>query len=311
MSRLNLNSSFLRAVLIVALAIPFTGACVSLVDFWGSILGYSPILDIPSRPVASLTGTSFLQKTRRMSVEEREEAIFEELSSGNVPNHLRRWIAVPVSGVSRDGVSHAGEIYVLPDYLSIGSDEDFVRIPMTPLTAQRVADKWGGLMVTRRVSDIIYANAEVKARPHPMPPGPWMTTSDYYLKHAGVLRRQLAEDMTGRLIAGHKKDVVISNLLFWHPRKVAIYGWHQPNGRAIQPLSIVHPNWYADYSHGIRLMRRHMMVDGQVRQVADILKDPLLSVLLSDEGPFRLTRQPDGNINVGWNASPKKARASL
>ena len=39
-----------------------------------------------------------------------------------------------------------------------------------------------------------------------------------------------------------------------------------------------------DYSHGIRLVRNQMLVNGQVLSVAAVLADANLCVLLSDEG---------------------------
>ncbi len=88
----------------------------------------------------------------------------------------------------------------------------------------------------------------------------------------------------GPLVGGIKKDVVITPLLASNPGKVAIYGWHQLNGQPIQPLYLGHGVSYVDYSHGIRLVRGQMLVNGQVRSVADVLADPDLCVLLSDEG---------------------------
>ena len=67
---------------------------------------------------------------------------------------------------------------------------------------------------------------------------------------------------------------------------MAIYGWHHPDGKPIQPLYVGHVDWYVDYSHGIRLISRRMMVDGRPMQVADVLRDKELSPLLSNEGPI-------------------------
>ncbi|WP_204310148.1 hypothetical protein, partial [Enterobacter cloacae] len=52
------------------------------------------------------------------------------------------------------------------------------------------------------------------------------------------------------LIAGIKKDVVITDLLTRSskPNRVAIFGWHKPDGIPIQPLYTGHVNWYVDYS---------------------------------------------------------------
>lgn len=92
------------------------------------------------------------------------------------------------------------------------------------------------------------------------------------------------------LIAGHKKDVVVSKRLVQRPDRVAIYGWHRPDGRPIQPLSLVHEASYADYSHGIRWIHGTMFVDGVERPFADVARDPELAALVSDEGPLGAVR---------------------
>jgi hypothetical protein len=94
----------------------------------------------------------------------------------------------------------------------------------------------------------------------------------------------------GALVAGGKKDVVITNRLLERRGRVAIYGWHHPDGRPVQPLSIVHTDRYVDYSHGIRLVRRAMTVDGRAADLAEVLQDPVLWPLVSGEGPLKVIR---------------------
>ena len=88
-----------------------------------------------------------------------------------------------------------------------------------------------------------------------------------------------------RTISGIKKDVVISDLLTRSVKqhRVAIYGWLQLNGKPIQPLYTGHVNWYADYSHGIRLVARKMKVNGEWMDYVDVMKHPVLRKLISDE----------------------------
>ena len=83
---------------------------------------------------------------------------------------------------------------------------------------------------------------------------------------------------------GHKKDVVLSATLPANPGKVAIYGWHRPDGQPIQPLSTVLRDSWVGYNHGIRLVDRGILVDGSARDLADVLRDPELAPLLSDDG---------------------------
>jgi hypothetical protein len=91
------------------------------------------------------------------------------------------------------------------------------------------------------------------------------------------------------LVAGHKKDVVISSKIYTNfatrvRKPVVIYGWHYPSGRPIQPLYNGHRESYVDYSHGIRLVSDKALVNGQAVSVSNLLTNPATAALLSDEG---------------------------
>ena len=58
------------------------------------------------------------------------------------------------------------------------------------------------------------------------------------------------------------------------------------DGIPIQPLYVGHVDWYVDYSHGIRLVKREMTMDGKRVDLEDVLKDPNLCGAVSDEGPI-------------------------
>ena len=90
----------------------------------------------------------------------------------------------------------------------------------------------------------------------------------------------------GVLLAGHKKDLVLANRLSANRGRVAIYGWHRGNGDPIQPLSTVHGEYYADYSHGIRLVSRTAYVDGRPVDLRGLLTDSVYAALLNSDGPL-------------------------
>lgn len=246
-------------------------------------------LNLPPRPEGSMTGRQFIEQTRNMSRSQREALILQEIQKGNVPDFARQMKEIQVN---HNG--HTGMLRVMPDYLAIGSDEDFVRIPMDAKTAQKIADQTGTTLPTTKMVDDIYRQADTRLNPQPLPPGAQMMSNDYYQRHNNMVEQQMAQRRArhGQLTAGHQKDVVISNRLTQHPDRVAIYGWHQPNGRPIQPLSTVHESTYADYSHGVRLVGGTMVVDGVERPVAEVLRDPALAGLVSNEGVIRDPRVP-------------------
>ncbi|MGV3524580.1 MAG: hypothetical protein ACO1RX_10155 [Candidatus Sericytochromatia bacterium] len=247
------------------------------------------VLPLPPRAATAPSGSQFWQQVQGLDFNAREAAIRSQILAGNVPDHLRHYREVPVSAQGPDGSTLQGSVKALPDYLAVGSNDDYVLVPMTPLTAQQIAAQTGTLLPTRKLVNTLYSQAEIKLAPRPKPPGAVMQSTRYYQEHDSTVQKQreAAGTRPGQLIAGHKKDVVITNLLDQKSNRVAIYGWHQPNGKPIQPLSTIHEDTYSDYSHGVRLIAPTMTVNGVERPVAEVLRDPVLSRLISDEGVIR------------------------
>ena len=80
--------------------------------------------------------------------------------------------------------------FVKPDYLSLGTDEDFFRAPMTPGTAQRIADNLDCVLPTSKMVDAIYSAAAIKLVPLPIPPSPAMTTVPIFALHNEMVRHK-------------------------------------------------------------------------------------------------------------------------
>jgi hypothetical protein len=166
--------------------------------------------------------------------------------------------------------------------MSIGGDDDFVRMPMTPATATQITSAMKCTLPTRKIVNEIYAQAKIKLEPKPLTENREAVRS--FVQHNQIIEEQRKGQTLGQLMAGHKKDIVISNRLKEKPNRVAIYGWHKPDGKPIQPLYIGHGDFYVDYSHGIRLIKNACVVDGKKTTIDQVLRDPELCELLSDEG---------------------------
>ena len=246
-------------------------------------------LPLPPRPGDAPKGGAFAARIAEMPLAVREREIRAEVTRGNVPDFWRRFAGVKVTRMA-GGRERTVAYAVSPDYLAVGADDDFFLAPLSPATAQDIADALGCTLPTRRMVDDIYAAAAVKLAPAPLPPDAAMTTAPVFARHSEIVRQQRAETLAahppGALVAGHKKDVVITPQLATATGKVAIYGWHRPDGRAIQPLHLGHTSSWVDYSHGVRLVRRDLTVDGAATTVAAVLADAALAELLSDEGPI-------------------------
>ncbi len=226
-----------------------------------------------------------------MKWNERDPIAEREILAGNIPPFLKKLVRIKTSILdSSSGKTITAEYWVTPDYLSIGNSNDWARIPLTPMTAQRIADSLNCFLPTRKMVNDIYQQATVKLEPVPL--YAFRDSSIIFWHHHLIIEGQ----RKGRegLIAGIKKDVVISDKLTRDPKKdrVAIYGWHKLDGKPIQPLYTGHVNWYVDYSHGIRLVSRKIKVDRKWMDYTEVMKDPVLRRLLCDEEACDVTSYP-------------------
>lgn len=249
-----------------------------------TIFNERPSLPLPARPKDADSGSQFAPRLEALTSVEREAAIRGEILRGNVPGYLRYLKPISVEAIGGDGKWHWGVYFVTADYLAVGSDDDFLRLPMTPQTAQAIATHCEAALVTVKVSNDVFEHAEQRLEPRPLTNEREKVRT--FVQHHQIIEAQRGERKPGLLISGIKKDVVVSNRLAERPERVAIFGWHQADGKPIQPLYVGHVDWYVDYSHGIRLMSRRMIVDGEEREVQGVLRDAAVCGLISDEGPI-------------------------
>ena len=251
----------------------------------GSLLFFSctgsKLLHLTERQSGAVGGNAFYKLIAAMKWNEREPLIQKEILSGNVPGFLRKMVPVHTSIRDSSGKKINCTYFVLPDYLSIGSDADFARVPMTPMSAQLIADSLHCFLPTRKMVNDIYTSARI--RPEPLPMFAFRDSPVSFYQHHLMIEGQ-RKGRSG-LIAGIKKDVVLTSKINSDPKpnRVAIYGWHKLDGTPIQPLYTGHVNWYVDYSHGIRLIYHLIVVDGKQLDYTTILRDPVLKALLCDE----------------------------
>jgi hypothetical protein len=243
---------------------------------------------IPARAVQARGASEFIASVAGLGDHERDAAIRSELLAGNLPQFLRQVLPTTLSARLRDGRNVQLTLCVLSDYLGLGSDSDFLLVPMGLDSALAVASRFGFMLPTRRIVDLIYRQAAVRLQPQPLPAGERMRSTAYLQQHDGLVEQQRAAlgAAPGELTAGHKKDLVLTEKLWQQPGRVAIYGWQRADGTPIQTLSTVHGARYADYSHGVRLVSQTLFVDGRPARLLDVLADAQLGPLLSDEGPL-------------------------
>jgi len=268
------------------------------------------LTSIPPRPTDGVTGSQFARQTEGWPEPERQRAALAELERGNVPRSLTELWPIELRYQPPAGDAITATIWVTPDYVALGRDDDFLYMPLAWPAATGVAERFGCVLPTRKMVDAIYRQAPVHLEPRPLPAGPQMRSNAYALRHQQLIDAQRAGVPLSELIAGHKKDVVLSNRLFALPDRVAIYGWHRLDGQPIQPLSTVHGARYADYSHGVRLVWNQVWIDGVPHSIYDVLADPALAPLLSDEGAIRDPRGLLDPVRASIAAAPTFAASA-
>ena len=241
----------------------------------GGVLAWI-VAAIAGRPATASALPAYVQPPRQPS----QPALSESDTSVVQPSETISRPLQPFVPVTFSEGGHTVTLNVAEDYL----------LPMPVLQAQRIADENFAILPTKKIVDKIHEAASLKLPFHAMDP-----------EHEGVsrgseemLRRFLAkidQDRAGRtgLASGQFKDYVISTTM--RPGKMVIYGGHYRDGSLVQSLSGPwHDIGYVDYSQGTRLVSRFLIIDDQTMSIEDVLRDPALHSLLSDEGIVRQTR---------------------
>ena len=261
------------------------------------------------------------------SVVAREQLVLEAVNAGLALPIIWRPLTTRIDG-------HTGTIYVATDTLRFGvpgpnadpSDWDWVRMAVTPDTAQRIADALGVLLSTDRIADLVHAQAEVRLTPHTQ--DPVTATTAAMLRHHAAIEAERA----GRegLLSTIGKEWILGPELFpatfpTHPlgQDGAInYGWHTVGpvtrdgpyqGRLgfilWQTRGFRHNRRHVDYSQWVpRFVHPRMLVDGAVVPTAEVMMSPELAGLVSYQGPllgvrYPLRPSPAANPSSTWRTA--------
>lgn len=203
-----------------------------------------------------------MQSLRSLNYTRRENIIYNKIISGEYCSFNWKEIALK-------NKNYELKINVLNDYLSIGDPDDYIRIPLSKVFAEEVCREFNCYLPTVKIVDEIWKQADIKLSPSPNG-APYdrthMASVDALLKNHHNIEVQLIDKDKSLLIAGHKKD-----LINYSGENVAIYGWHQLNGKVIQGLNKEHDKFYYDYSHGIRLIESECKLNGEDVNFGDVL----------------------------------------
>lgn len=267
--------------------------CITILSICIAFVANTAEIVFPNRSRNVCTVQEFVKANMNSDAYRRDSVVVAQISCGNVPDFLRRSVDITDTLPDVNGKLHIVTMRVAPDVIMIGNDTNYLRMPLLPATAQKIADMCDATLPTSRMSDLIHRHSVAKLKPIFTTPDSEMTTLARFVTHDSLINVQMREMgiCPGTFVAGQKKDIVITNYLDSIKGRVCIYGWHHKNGVPQQPLFTRHGDFYVDYSHGVRLVSKIVIVDGKPMPISSILRHPTLYTLLSDESaPMRVCR---------------------
>lgn len=145
-------------------------------------------------------------------------------SAGDLPNFLRTFVPVWVKEFVTIGgtpVRYQVIYYVMPDFLSVGNETNFIRIPLCASGGQKVAEHYGCLQPTgkmafqilKQTSNRMIRHDTQLIKYHHFDPNAreGAPSTPYFVRQNALIERDRLQSgfVLGRLTAGHKKEIVI------------------------------------------------------------------------------------------------------
>lgn len=215
----------------------------------------------------------------------REALILDAINKDHLPEFLKSFAEIKVH-LGSDTLQY----YVSKDYFSLGEDDDYLIMPVFVATIKPLLQRMDCSLPTVIMVKEIYrqADAKISAKPQRGNAGEGIISTRLYVEIDKAIKKERVKIGAGldKLIAGHKKDVVLSNAILKQakPNRIAIYGWNNPDGSVIQGLNPKdHDIHYVDYSHGFRLIKNKCLLNGVETTLKAIWDHPTLCKLIHDE----------------------------
>ena len=234
------------------------------------------ILDMPDRKPDSATGSQFIDLISTVPQNIRDEATLDQLMEGNVPTYLRKLLPVDIT-FGKNKLTY----FVTPDYLSIGHDNDFVRMPLSAISAQKIAYYFRCCLPTRKMVIDIWRSSVIRLEPIEIFGAP---DTQLIKQHNDLITGQMLGAFG--LMSGAKRDVVVSTGLQKSPSSGYLYGFMNPNGTPRQPLNGKRSSGSCDYSMGVRLVSRTAVWNDEPIDLFDMMINTPVVHMVSDEGPL-------------------------
>jgi hypothetical protein len=207
---------------------------------------------------------------------QREALVYRTVLSDGKPTDLS---PVTVEGPGGAKITY----YVTRDFLHA----DGVWLPMTGVTAQKVADYFGMYLPTPKMSKQIFQAATTKIMPPPLSATGYGQYSAQQVVQSRIgasdaalaYSQRIADAQQGHggegIVAGHMKDITQPP----PSGNLGLYGWYGKDGKPVQnsyytPHST---NDHTEYGSGVRLVDSRVEVEYPGGQLKQMTMDQLLS----------------------------------
>lgn len=185
--------------------------------------------------VGTLPPCSMKTPPAQTGLVERMKLFVERLTTnGDLPDFLRTFVAV----LARDG-QYELVYYAMPDFISVGNETYFVRLPLTARGAQKVLERYNKkgcrlLQPTAKMTAQIFAqDGTQRLVYHGL--GDDSISTEYMHRHNALIEAHRIRNghVLGELTSGHRKEIVVSEgiprdskgTVWWG----GVYSWSTPD----------------------------------------------------------------------------------
>jgi hypothetical protein len=237
-----------------------------------------------------MSGTEFIASLPDAAGDQRNSMILNAANQGLL---VVEW--APITSTVGE---HTATFNVCKDAAFILQDDGSrFRVPACAKLEQQVADILQVSLLTSKIMDLRYDQADFKVNAAILPASPQMINTSASTTWNAKLEAK-RNGNTG-LFADTGKPFVLDNRIAVSMGAV-LYGFFDTNAPYLskmnqklwQTLSDRHMATYSDYSSTMMFMQTSCTVDGQSMQVTDVMGDTELSSLLNYDGVLKYTRQP-------------------
>lgn len=221
---------------------------------------------------------------------ERDQAILK-----SIENNIITYNWIPITSTIK---GHTAVFQVCDDAVRVELEDGVrFRFQVSATLAQQCADLMNASLITAKISDLSYQQAEIIVDASILYPSPDMVT----IAKSKDWNKMVEKKRAGRigLFRDCGKSWILSNRLTSSNGAIN-YGFYDhtapysgPAGLKMwQTIGTRHDRLHTDYSQTLLLMNKECQVDGNFINVTEVMKNPELAPLLSYEGVLKFTRQP-------------------